>query len=81
MELQLTRLLPGEKLTQARIFDMRHDEELAVTCRTAAEWQTAQRVAYLARANAARSDGYSYRVESSATAMTVTVTLQKSPPP
>lgn len=78
MKLILKRTLEEERLTQQRIFDMRCDETLVVRCAPdAAAWKTAERVAYLARQNAKRQDGFVYKIDSSALNMTVTITLCK----
>lgn len=75
MKLELKRTLEEERLTQQRIFDMRCDETLVAQCSDAASWQTAERVAYLARQNAERKDEFRYEIDSSAANMTVTISL------
>lgn len=77
MKLELKRILEEERLTQQRIIDMRCDETLVACCEDAASWKTAERVAYLARRNAERKDGFVYEIESSGIDMTVTISLAK----
>lgn len=75
MLLELKRKLPDNKLTQARIRDMRSDETLVARCETAAECKTAERVAYLAKRDYERPDGFAYSIKTSYVDMSVTVTV------
>ena len=75
MIIELKRKLPDKKLTQARIRDMRSDEELIAKCETAAECKTAERVAYLAKQDYERPDGFGYNIKASYVDMTVAVTI------
>lgn len=78
MQIELKRILEDEKLTQARLRDMRHDEIITVRCAPdAAAWKTAERTAYNAKSNYTRPDGFQYVIASSAVEMSVTVSLTK----
>lgn len=77
MKLELKRILEEERLSQQRIRDMRCDEVLVAHCEDAASWKTAERVAYLARQDYTRQDGFVYEIDSSAVNMTVTISLAK----
>lgn len=81
MKIELKRTLEEDRLTQQRIFDMRCDETIIARCDDAASWKTAERVAYLARQNADRKDGFVYEVNSSAVDMAVTISLVKKDAP
>lgn len=75
MVIELKRKLPDNKLTQARIRDMRSDETLVAKCETAAECKTAERVAYLAKQDYQRPDGLGYNIKTSYVDMSVTVSI------
>lgn len=78
MKLVLERTLEDEKLTQQRVRDMRHDENLTAYCSPdAAAWKTAERIAYNVRKDHKRADGFKYNIASSAVDMTVTVSLTR----
>ena len=75
MKIEAIRLLPEDKLTQARVRDIRCDEVLMVHCANAAECRTAERVAYLARQNFERPDGLTYTINTSYADLTVKVSV------
>lgn len=77
MVIELKRKLPDIKLTQARIRDMRSDEVLVAKCETAAECKTAERVAYLAKQDYERPDGFAYNIKTSYVDMAVTVSIEQ----
>ncbi|MEE0907155.1 MAG: hypothetical protein U0L43_03115 [Muribaculaceae bacterium] len=74
--LEIKRTLNTERLTKARLVDLRPDEVITAFCAPdAAAWKTAERIAYNVKKDYSRPDGRQYVVASSAANMTVTVSL------
>lgn len=76
MKLEIKRILKDEKLTQARLKDMRADEIIVANCAPdASAWKTAERIAYNVRKDHVRSDGMVYVIASSSADMSVMISL------
>lgn len=76
MELEIKRVLKGEKLTQARLKDLRADEIMVARCSPdACAWKSAERIAYNVKKDYHRPDGLDYVVASRPADMSVTVSL------
>lgn len=74
--IEIKRIIPTAKLTQARLEDLRQDEILVAHCSpNANEWKTAERIAYNVRRNFTRPDGMTYDIKSISSEMKVEVKL------
>lgn len=77
MNIVLSRTLPDDTLSRFRIYDMRPDETIIVSCDTVAEFNNARRNADFARKGYLRNDGYQYKIESDTSRNTIKVSLYK----
>lgn len=77
MNIELSRILPDDALSQFRVRDMRPDEIILVTCDTVAEFNNSKKTAENVRRSASRIDGYQYRVQTDSSRNTVKVSLFK----
>lgn len=77
MNIELSRILPDDALSQFRVRDMRPDEIILVTCDTVAEFNNSKKTAENVRRSASRTDGYQYRVQTDSSRNTVKVSLYK----
>ena len=77
MNIVLSRTLPDDTLSRFRVYDMRPDETIEVSCDNVAEFNTARRNADQARKVYERTDGYQYKVESDTSRNIIKVSLYK----
>lgn len=67
--------IEGDRLTAEHLANLGEGEALIVNCETLAEKDNSRQCAYYTRKNCPRSDGKTYKVETSNIAQTVTITL------